>query len=504
MTGTATRWEWRTFGNDFGAVDEAATKLSATGVQESDEIYFLAPGADNVKVRDGVVDIKLLREVDAVGLHRWEPVLKAPFPLSRADVAAAFEALHQPLPTLARDSYSFEQFVAELIEPGGVVRAVPVHKRRVRYTVHGCMAELSHFVLADKDIRTIAIETEDPGALWAAVKAVGMGERVNRSVPEGLLLLVDDAPRRDAVIDCGTNSVKFHVGELGPDGGWSTVVDRAEVTRLGEGLAQTGAISGEAIDRAIDAIGGMAAEARALHVEAMVAVGTAGLRSASNRDEVVRAVEAATGVDIRVISGEDESRLAYQAVRDGLGSVDVPVDGSIVVFDTGGGSTQFTFGDATTVGERFSVEVGAVRYTEQFGLADAVDALVLQRALEAIGHDLARLDDRPRPDALVGMGGTITNLTAVSLALATYDPDRVHGATLDGAEVDRQIERYRTMGTDARRAVVGLQPGRADVILAGACIVRTVLDRLGADHLVVSDRGLRHGLLVERFGSQPS
>src|SRR4051812_3652450 len=125
MTETVVRWEWRTFGDDFGAVDEAAAKLSATGVQESDEVYFLSPGGDNVKVRDDVLDIKLLREIDAVGLQRWEPVLKAPFPLSRADVVAAFEALHQPLPAFERDAYTFEQLSGELIEPGGVIRAVP-------------------------------------------------------------------------------------------------------------------------------------------------------------------------------------------------------------------------------------------------------------------------------------------------------------------------------------------------------------------------------------------
>ncbi|HEY7132289.1 MAG TPA: hypothetical protein VH440_08545, partial [Candidatus Limnocylindrales bacterium] len=96
-------------------------------------------------------------------------------------------------------------------------------------------------------------------------------------------------------------------------------------------------------------------------------------------------------------------------------------------------------------------------------------------------------------------GGAITNLTAVMLEMATYDPSRVQGARLDAAEVDRQIELYRSRDADDRRSVVGLQPKRAEVILAGACIVRTVMDKLDQDHLVVSDRGLRHGLAIERF-----
>ena len=98
------------------------------------------------------------------------------------------------------------------------------------------------------------------------------------------------------------------------------------------------------------------------------------------------------------------------------------------------------------------------------------------------------------------MGGAITNLAAVKHGLAEYDPDVVQGTVLDRAEIDRQIELYRTRSADERREIVGLQPKRAEVILAGACIVRTVAEKLGRDSLTVSDRGLRHGLLVERFG----
>ncbi len=198
---------------------------------------------------------------------------------------------------------------------------------------------------------------------------------------------------------------------------------------------------------------------------------------------------------LEVISGEEESRLAYVGATAEL----VP-SGSVVVFDTGGGSSQFTFGHGHEVDERFSVEVGAVRYTETFGLSGAVTAEVVAEARAAIAADLVRLDGRPQPDALIGMGGALTNMTAVALGMTEYDPDRVHGARLDTAEIDRQIELYRSTDADGRRSIPGLQPGRAEVILAGACIVRTVMDRLGFDALTVSDRGLRHGVLLERFG----
>jgi len=152
------------------------------------------------------------------------------------------------------------------------------------------------------------------------------------------------------------------------------------------------------------------------------------------------------------------------------------------------------------VDERFSVDVGAVRYTERFGLDRAVSAEVLREAMTAISADLSRLDGRPVPDALVAMGGAVTNITAVMHSLATYDPTVVQGSVLDRAEIDRQIELYRSLDADARRAIVGLQPKRAEVILAGACIVRTVMEKLGKQRFTVSDRGLRHGVLAERFG----
>jgi exopolyphosphatase/guanosine-5'-triphosphate,3'-diphosphate pyrophosphatase len=197
-----------------------------------------------------------------------------------------------------------------------------------------------------------------------------------------------------------------------------------------------------------------------------------------------------------VIPGEEESRLAYVAVTAGLEES----GGTLVVFDTGGGSSQFTFGHAGQVDERWSDDVGAVRFTERFGLDRPVSAEVVAEARAAIGADFGRLDGRPAPDAMVGIGGAVTNMAAVKHGLATYDPDVVRGTVLDAAEIDRQIELYRTRTADERREIAGLQPKRAEVILAGACIVRTIVEKLGRDSFSVSDRGLRHGLLNERFG----
>ncbi len=491
------RWEWRTFGQSFGPAEEAFAALTPGSTHDSDELYLLAPGADTVKVRDDLMDIKVLREVDADGLERWEPVMKASFPLGVADLDTVRTSLRLPTSVALGSGDSLEGTLEGLARAGSPVRAVSVHKHRVRYTIGGCMAELSEVEADGRTTRTLAIEAEDQAAVIAAVRAIGLGGYRNTSYPRGLLALLTGAPVRYAVIDVGTNSVKFHLAERAESGAWTTLADRAEVTRLGEGLEETGAIASDALDRTATAIAGMVAEADAADVSAIAAVGTAGLRIATNRDDVLGAIRSRTGVAIEVISGEDESRLAYLAAVAGLGLR----EGSQVVFDTGGGSSQFTFGHGATVDERFSVDVGAVRYTDRFGLAGAVSAEVVRETRAAIAADLERVAGRPAPDTLIGMGGAITNMTAVKLGLARYDPDLVQGAHLERADIDEQIERYRSMDADGRRAITGLQPKRAEVILAGACIVRTVMDLLGQDALIVSDRGLRHGVLVERFGA---
>jgi exopolyphosphatase / guanosine-5'-triphosphate,3'-diphosphate pyrophosphatase len=449
-----------------------------------------------VKVRGGRMDVKELQDVNEDGLEQWKPVLKGSFPLSPADVGTVLGALNVTVPALERPEHSLDELLSDLIEPRPELRAVKVHKHREHYTIAGCMAELSEIRTEQGAERTIAVESEDPDAVIEALRELGLAPRRNINLPRGLKALVGFGARRYAVIDVGTNSVKFHIGEHSADGERRTIVDRAEVTRLGEGLDETGELWDEAMVRTIEAIAAMVEDAQRNGVEAIAAVGTAGLRIAANSAEFVEAVRERAGVEIEVISAEEEARLAYLAAKASLrfGS------GSLTVFDTGGGSTEFTFGHGDRVQEQFSVNVGAVRLTEHYGLDRAIEEDTLASGFDAIAEELSVLDGRTTPDDLVGMGGAVTNLAAVKLQLETYDPDAVQGTALDRDEVDRQIELYRTRDAEERRSIVGLQPKRAEIILAGACIVRTVLDKLGRDSLTVSDRGLRHGLLVERFG----
>jgi exopolyphosphatase/guanosine-5'-triphosphate,3'-diphosphate pyrophosphatase len=467
-------------------------------VQESDELYLLSQESDaSVKVRDVLMDVKRLEAVDGNGLEQWRPVLKGRFPLGADDLRTVLGALGVSVPELTREAYTLEQLVDEVIGASPALAAVAVHKRRVHYRLGDCMAELSEVTAGSHSARTIAVEAEDPKLVAATVRELQLAERPNVCLARGLKTMLGLEPVRFAVIDVGTNSVKLHVGERRADGSWQTVADRAEVTRLGEGLQDTGSLQPEPLRRTADAVVGMVEEARRAGAAEIAAVATAGMRLAENSAELVETVRERCGVGIEVISGEEEARLAYLAATSEL---DVG-QGSLVVFDTGGGSSEFTFGRAGRVEERFSVDVGAARYTERFGLDGVVSDDGIAQALQTIASDLARLDGRQRPAALVGLGGALTNLAAVRHRLATYDPDVVQGTVLDRTEIDRQVDLYRSRAAERRREIVGLQPARAEVILAGACIVKTVLDKLHCDELTVSDRGLRHGLLVERFSA---
>jgi exopolyphosphatase / guanosine-5'-triphosphate,3'-diphosphate pyrophosphatase len=183
----AVRWEWRTFGDDLGEAAERLGSMPAESVAESDDTYLLSPeGIDAVKVRDGLMDLKHLEQVDENGLQLWQPVMKSPLPISAADAREVLAALRIEAP-LDRDTYDLAELAAAA---GDGLRVVPVHKRRRHVTIGGCMAELTDIRAGEPSTRTIAIESEDPARVIAAVRELGLGSRSNVSVPEGLKTLL--------------------------------------------------------------------------------------------------------------------------------------------------------------------------------------------------------------------------------------------------------------------------------------------------------------------------
>ena len=301
--------------------------------------------------------------------------------------------------------------------------------------------------------------------------------------------------KRVAVIDIGSNSIKFFVGEQGTDSTIQTIVDKNDIARLGEGLSETGRISDEALERNAQSVAAFAAEAKELGADIIVCVGTMALRSAANSADFVARVKGLCGIEVQIIPGEEEARLSYLAILSGM---PVP-DGDLVIFDTGGGSTEFIFGHGTELVNRFSVNLGAIRITEKFFADDPVKPGSTEAAMQELDREFAQAGVNGRPVKVVGMGGAVTSMGAVKHKMVKYDPDVMRGSALTKADIAEQIAAYREKTIAQRREMPGLQPKRADVILAGACILWDIVDRLGVDQLIISDRGLRHGLAFELF-----
>src|SRR5262245_33022592 len=169
------RWEWRTFGDRFGGAEDRLAALSPGRVQESDELYLVSVQSDaSVKIREGLMDVKHLEEVNGDGLERWRPVMKAAFPLPATNVAAVLATLRMAAPSLVRATYTLDELLAEVIRPHEDLRAVEVHKKRRHYTVGGCMTELTEMRVGQGTTRTIAVESEDPARVLATVHDLGL------------------------------------------------------------------------------------------------------------------------------------------------------------------------------------------------------------------------------------------------------------------------------------------------------------------------------------------
>jgi exopolyphosphatase/guanosine-5'-triphosphate,3'-diphosphate pyrophosphatase len=230
-----------------------------------------------------------------------------------------------------------------------------------------------------------------------------------------------------------------------------------------------------------------------------MAVGTSALRDAQNSAEVQARIQTELGLVVRVISGEEEAAYSFLAVRSGL---HLP-GREVLVIDIGGGSTEFIRGNDAGVLQAVSLNLGSVRLTEQFLHSDPVRGEECEKMIRVIDQELAGLVNQWQTHnsalTLVGIAGTFTTLAAVEKKLLRYSHSEVHGRALTVAEVRRQVELFRSRTIAARKAIPGLEPKRADVILAGACLIERIMTLIDAEQVVVSDQGVRYGLLHERL-----
>ncbi len=302
---------------------------------------------------------------------------------------------------------------------------------------------------------------------------------------------------RFAAIDVGTNSVLLLVADRGGDGRFTAVDERAEITRLGRGVDQHHRLQGDAIAETVNVIDQFVTRARGAAVEAIVISATSAARDASNGQDFLDAVRQRTGLEVEIISGDEEARLSFASAFADFGGPQ-----PLIVLDIGGGSTEFIYGD--TKGQitfRHSFDVGSVRLTERFVRHDPSTIAELEQIDDWLRATLGTLPPSPPDARVIGLAGTVTTIFAVARELEPYDATVVQGGVMTAAEVGEAVDRLAALPVHLRRGVPGLQPRRADVIVGGGLILKLALELLGAKTLTVSDRGLRWGLLADRFGA---
>jgi exopolyphosphatase/guanosine-5'-triphosphate,3'-diphosphate pyrophosphatase len=301
--------------------------------------------------------------------------------------------------------------------------------------------------------------------------------------------------RRIAAIDIGSNSVRQIVADVTAEGGISVVDEMKAAPRLGADLGTTGVLGTQAMQRAAEAIGRMATLARQLGAERIEAVATSAVRDADNAAQFVARVRQEAGITVRVIDGTDEARLSWLSA---LAHFDI-ARGRTVVMDIGGGSLELALAADGVLDNLVSLPFGALRLAERF-LADGAGRKAIARLRKVVREQLKEV--LPRRDwrgaQLIGSGGTFTNLAGIYLARHGMDAARsVHETAVPRMDVEHILDWLAEMTDDERRAVPGLNPERADIIVAGLAVAAEVLARIEAREVTVSRYGIREGLLLQ-------
>jgi len=325
-----------------------------------------------------------------------------------------------------------------------------------------------------------------------------------------------------AAMDIGTNSVRLAVVEVKPNQTWTTLASQKQVVRLGEGEfdqvptnpkkgKDEGDGGGHSLTEAAIARGALvcarfAEVARGFGAEEIVALATAAVREADNGHEFVKRVRDLAGLDVRIISGQEEARLIYLGVVSGI---DLPPGKRALFMDIGGGSTELIVGDSQSHTFLDSLKMGAIRLTAE-GVPDPARPVTaaawadLQRRVRSLLAPAARAIGRAGFSVMYGSSGTAQNLAEIiAHAAATPNPTSLRNYELSLADVQATTKRLCAMTLEQRRRVPGINPERADIIIGGAAILQTVMETVGATSIRISDRGLREGIIVDRLRRSP-
>lgn len=291
-----------------------------------------------------------------------------------------------------------------------------------------------------------------------------------------------------AAIDLGTNSCRLLVGEV-ENGTLHIHHDRWEVVQLGRGVDATGRLDPERVEAVVALLADYARDCDRFGVEQVAAVATSAMRDAADADRFLARVHHDTGLSLEVISGDAEARLSFRA---GLAGLPGPPPEEVVVIDFGGGSTEVIYGRTGRVATAVSLDVGSRRMLERFLSADPPTEAEWQAMMDHLHAALAPLPSPGDAAPLVGVGATVFHLSAMLFGGDGQRP-------FDTEELAPLTQRIRTTPMAARRNFIGLDPSRADVIVAGCGLVAAILDRFRRP-IQPSPYSLRHGLLLDRFG----
>jgi len=295
-----------------------------------------------------------------------------------------------------------------------------------------------------------------------------------------------------ASVDVGTNTVLLLIVEDGRE--ITDIVDISTITRLGEGLKDSGNLSDEAMVRTFNALENYKKIINENDVCDILCVGTSALREAANTEAFLKMVSEKLKITIRVISEHDEAYYTYLSVKND----ELIKDNKVIVVDIGGGSTEIMKGDGYGFFDFVSLPVGTVKLTEMYVKHDPPLKSELTSLVNHV-RDLLQLSFEGFGSCLIGAGGTITSLTCILLGLDVFDKNKIHTARITLKEINTLIHLMKNMNTNDRRAIRGMEKGREDILLQGIILLREIMVYLCVDNLIVSIKGVRYGVIHERL-----
>ncbi len=295
-----------------------------------------------------------------------------------------------------------------------------------------------------------------------------------------------------AGIDLGTHTGRLIIAEVENNAITKILEKKTKIIALGEGASLTGKISDDAIKRAIELFQEFRTLLDKYKVVSLKAVATNAVRIASNREDVVAGIARETGIGIEVISGEQEATLGYLGIRSSFAGI------NFLSFDIGGGSTEFTLNYNDTLAAHFSLQIGAVSLTEKYCHSDPISDEEFNNLKRAAREPIKAAWPRiNRPfDQLIGVAGTVTNLAAIKLEMVAYCPEKIHTSSLSPLDIDDMISNFRRRTIAQRKEIIGLEPKRAEFILAGTLLVQSIQEAARAREIIVSESDILEGLVL--------